>query len=435
MKLQIISINDKNSGFLMIEMIIAISLFTLFMISIYSYSMSINSLKIWSINELEILKNSVKLSDDIINNLLFNGIRYGNDSKIISINPFTFVKSNLIDSWGGLTCNPRIKFDQSKIVYYPNGLFLGNGNNSTDIDVRNSIVYLSTNSSTQSQPDFFIIDSHDPNNLKQISSLDTGPGVSSLVVAGPYVYLANTSSLSQLQIIDIHNRNSPYIISQLKLKLPTASSTPPRSTAIYYKNKFIYLGTNKWDGPELSIIDVSDPLNPTLVGSFKTDTLINDIFVYDNFVYLATSDASQMRILNISDKTDPRLISSFKSNGWEVQQGKVISLFEDTLVLGRTVGGINRINNHEIFIFSTTTDRQLSSSNDIPGGVYGLLIRLPFIYIITHSINEEFQVWDSTFKYKIYEKSLLYMPVSMVCDWSNLYFATGNENGLSILSL
>ncbi len=435
MKLQIHSINKTSKGFLIVELILVISLFSLFIISTLYLKFSSERLKIWSINELIRLKDSVKTADLFIKGSEFKGEYFGNYSKIIRLYPFEFIKSDLINSWGSSNCYPRISFYTMNSVLNFTGFDIGMNNKSTGIEVRNSIVYLTADSSILSLPDLFIIDNTDESNPRLITSLNTGPGASNLTVAGPYIYLANTSSNSQLQIIDIHNRSSAYILSEIKLPLPNASSTPPKSTSIFYHNNFIFLGTNKWEGPELSIIDVSNPSNPYIVGSFETNTLINDILVYKNKLYLATSDINQMRVIDISQKNNPRLIETFTSTGWEVQQGNIISLFEDRLALGRTVGGMNRVNNHEIFIFSTSTSVNSIFSHDVPSGVYGIIQTISQVLLLTHDMNKEFQVWDSDLSHKIYEMNLNSKPISMKCDRGTIYFATGDSRGFETLKL
>ena len=424
-----------SKGILMVEIMIAISLFMLFTISTFSLNSSMQGIKLWSLKELDILKSSSIIINRAIVNSSTTANMYGNYSSEVIEGPLRIIKSDFIYSWGESSCLQRIDFDANNVSYFPSAVFLGAGNNSTDIEVRNSIAYVTADSSIQSQSDLFIIDTNIIENPYIISAINTGPGLSSVAVAGPYIYAANTSSMSQLQIIDIHDRRFPRIISQLKLPFPQATTTAPKASSIYYKNGYIYLGTSKWDGAEFHSIDVRDPLNPKVIGSFETNTLVNDIHIYNDIAYLATSDETQMRMLDILDKENMHSIHIFSSGGWQVQQGKVIDYFEGILGLGRTVGGVNQITNHEVFIFSTSTDYLMQFSKDIPGGIYGMLIRMPFIYVLTHAPLSEFQVWDSTMSKKIYEISLNSKPVAMTCDWSRLYFATGDDGGLSVLNI
>ena len=429
---------SQTCGFLTVEIMIAFSLFALFTISTSALDSSMQNLKIWSSKEL----NNLKILADEMNLYLKNGTigkdtvfsDYGNDSSKIFIGSLNITKSDFVNSWGSPSCSQRINFDSMKVALFSQGVSLGSGNVSTDIEARDSFAYITANSSTMLQSDFFIIDASDSSNPKIISSINTGPGLSAVAVAGPYAYVANTSTNSQFQIIDIHDRKNPHLLSQLKLSLPQASTTPTIGQSIFYKNGFVYLGTSKWDGPELNIINVSDPSHPSVVGSFETNTLINDIYVVGNTAYLATSDIAQMRVLDISNKSNPVSISVFSPSGWQTQEGKVLDYFEKKLSLGRTVGGFNNISNHEVFLFSTSSYSDYIS-HDFPGGIYGIFNRSPNVFILSHLVGSEFQVWNQTLTVENFSKPLGSIPVAVSCDWSTLFIATGDEKGLSILKL
>ena len=429
MKLQIIFQNSfYKKGFLTAEIMLAFSLFILFTISTFTLLASMQRLKTLSLKELDKMKDFVYKMDNSIDLAI---VQYGNDSQVLSNYLFTLSKSDYVESWGRNSCNSRINFDQNKIKYFPNGIDMGISNASTDIEVRNGIVYLTADSATLSKPDFFIINAKNPANPVIISSLNTGPGISAIEIAGPYAFMAQASTVNQIQIIDIHNRNAPQLISQIKLPTPTPTTTAPFATSIFYSKGYVYLGTVKWVGAEFSIIDISNIHSPVVVGQFETNTLINDIYVRGNKAYLASSDEKQIRILDVSNKSNPILIDYFSPTGWQTQEGKTLDFFEGHVGFGRTVGGFNVIANHEAFIFSTTT----YISSDTAGGVYGMLLRPSFNFLLTHQGGKEFQVFDSTLKNKLFDMPLGSQPVKMACDGDKIFFATGNGLGLSILEL
>lgn len=439
MKSQIIFQNRiKNTrklhgGFLTMEILLAFSIFTLFTVSTFVLSSSMQELKIWSIEELDRMKI---LSNDIINNINLKKVAYGNDTSIFSNYLFSMAKSDYIESWGRNSCYQRFEFNKDKVQYFPQGTDLGISNPSTDIEVRNSIAYLSADSTTATRPDLFIIDTASSSVPRIMSTLNTGPGISSIEVAGPYIFAAQSSTVNQLQIIDIHDIYFPQVISQIKLPLPTPTTTAPFATSIFYSKGYVYLGTVKWAGAEFSIIDVSNIHNPVVIGTLETNTLINDIYVTGNRVYIASSDEKQMRILDISNKTNPVLIDYFSPDGWQTQEGKILDYFEGSLGLGRTVGGFNVTAHYEGFIFSTSSENiSHYISEDIPGGVYGMILHPPNIFVLTHFLNKEFQVFSTTLKNKIFEMSLGSQPLKMACDGRNIFFATGNSKGISILKL
>ncbi len=344
--------------------------------------------------------------------------------------------SDYLSTWGRDSCDTRLELSLASTSLHIEGFNLGTGNTSTDMEVRNKIVYLAADGTIASSPDLYIIDTNNPTTPSLISSLNTGPGLSALDVAGPYIYAANAGTTNQLQIIDISNRASPVLLSKFKLPLPEASTTPPFATSIFYNKSKVYLGTEKWGGKELAIIDVADPANPSYLGGFETGTQINSIYVRDNYAYLAGSDAGQLRVIDISNPASPSLTAILSPSGWETQIGKTLSYFDGKISLGRTTGGFNVLTNHEIFSFSTTSPSYpvVTSSHDIPGGVYGILDRHS-ILLATKSIGHELQLWSSDLVTKISEKTLGFQPAAMSCDTKNLYFVTGTEKGIGIMEL
>ncbi len=86
-------------------------------------------------------------------------------------------------------------------------------------------------------------------------------------------------------------------------------------------------------------------------------------------------------------------------------------------------------------MFSTTTPLTLALSHDMPGGVYSMWMRPPYVYLSTISVGHEFQLWDAGFTHPVFEKSLGFQPVKMVCDGNAFYFATGNERGIAALEV
>ena len=298
----------------------------------------------------------------------------------------------------------------------------------TDLEVRNGIAYISADSNTTTDPDLVVVDIHNTTSSMVLSSINTGPGIASIALAGKRVFAAATSIAAQLHIIRLDTLNSPIIESKFKLPLPYATATAPLASSIFYADSRVYVGTEKWDGPEFSIIDVSSPGSPAVLGSLETGTKINDIFVRDSVAYVAASDEKQMRMIDISDQYSPRLIDSFRPTGWERQEGNVISYFEDTLRLGRTSGGFNITQDHELFSWGTSTVLAHSSlipatySLDMLGGIYGIIPDRNRQFIATRQVNKELQIIGPDLSTSTAQTiSLPVPPQSITCDGNKLY--------------
>jgi hypothetical protein len=296
----------------------------------------------------------------------------------------------------------------------------------TDLQVRNGIAYVSDDSSTASDPDLFIIDFKDKNNPKVLSSINTGPGIAAFAIAGMRIYAAAASVAAQLHIIRMDSLSSLALESKYKLSPPYATATEPIASAIFFDKDKIYLGTEKWDGDEFSIIDVSNPLVPIKISSLETGSKINDIFVRDGFAYVAASDEKQLRIVDISQPAMPMLTDSFSPSGWLRQEGKRVSSFEGALDFGRTSGGYNIITDHEAFEWASSSAllsiNGTYNSVDIPGGVYGIVTDRSHIYLATRQVNKEFQIFDRSLSITTaLAYSLPVAPQALTCDGDHLY--------------
>ncbi len=317
----------------------------------------------------------------------------------------------------------------------------------TDLQVRNGKAYVSTDSTKQPDPDILIVDIHDSQHANLIASLNTGPGISAITLAGNRIFAAVTSRTAQLQVIRMPTMDSVIIESSYKLTLPYATATPALGSAIFYDKNQIYLGTEKWDGEEFNIIDVSNPAQPEKIGGIETGSKIGAIFVRDGIAYVAASDDKQLRAIDVHDPASPILLDSFNPSGWERQEGKSLSFFEDGLEFGRTSGGFNIKQDHELFAWGTSTITRIQSLNksvpqnfpipsisdsplntpvpnsvDISGGVYGIIADRSFVYTATRQLDREFQIFDHNLSTTTAKTiSLPVAPQILTCDGDNLY--------------
>jgi len=393
---------------------------------------------------------------------------YGNDrietdliASSTSSQPIQFVKvgalnlSNVADSAGTPLCSVDFS-DKNVVGSYQSAYSNANANKInptsvsitpislpinpllplTDLQVRNGIAYVSDDSSTASDPDLFIIDFKDKNNPKVLSSINTGPGIAAFAIAGIRIYAAAASAVAQLHVIRMDSLNSLVLEKKYKLPPPYATATEPIGSAVFFDKNKIYLGTEKWDGDEFSVIDVSNPTTPIKISGLETGSKVNGIFVRDNFAYIADSDEKQLRIVDVSQSGMPILTDSFSPSGWSRQEGKRVSSFEGALDFGRTSGGYNITTDHEAFEWEAATSsaalQSLSSlipisnypyhSLDIPGGVYGIVADRSHVYLATRQVNKEFQIFDhslSTTTALAY--SLPVAPQTLTCDGGHLY--------------
>lgn len=327
----------------------------------------------------------------------------------------TVTLSTIVADWssavGGDTCSPTLTGDWA----HPQLLGsadVGQNNGGTNVDVFANKAYVTADPSANGKPNFYVIDVSSPNiSLPILGSLDTNPtsgvGLAAVRVAGKYAYVANMSATSQLQVIDISTPSVPVLVKSFDV---TSAGDAAVGNSIFYASKKIYLGLTKSDGPEFYVIDVSDPLNPSVKGSFEAGTAVNAITIKNNVAYIATpwpsSNPPTKENLSVLDISNPSAginrINTFTSPDPSTMSGQSVYISKDgnTLYFGR--GGLNSANNPEFFSLDVTNpsasplpvlgSKYIPTSNDIT--VNAIAVRSNLAFLWTNDTNLGFQIWD-----------------------------------------
>lgn len=264
---------------------------------------------------------------------------------------------------------------------------LGPGNSATDLDVISKIVYLTSEASAASKPDFYVVNATDGQNPYVVSSLDVGvAGLIALDVSGSYAYAVEKND-HQLRVIDVSNQANPTVAASFLL--PDAGGG--KGLTIFYTGNKAYVGTTKDnDGKEFHIVDVSDPANPSNLGSREIGADVNKIYVSGNTVYLSTSaDSSEVILLDVSNPSDITQISTF--NATSTADGDSIYLVGIKLYLGRDSSSNTEF---QILDVSSSTSMQSLGTADVGGDVNDMAVRDTLAFLGTSDSNNEFQVWN-----------------------------------------
>ncbi|MCK4395270.1 T9SS type A sorting domain-containing protein [candidate division WOR-3 bacterium] len=97
--------------------------------------------------------------------------------------------------------------------------------------------------------------------------------------------------------------------------------------SIFAKSNLAYVG-EYIDSWQLSIYDISDVQNPSLLGACSVTVWIEDVIVDDNYAYMANF-IDGLRIFDVADSTNPYEISNYALSGYTVS----LDLYCDTLLL------------------------------------------------------------------------------------------------------
>lgn len=355
--------------------------------------------------------------------------------------------STLVSDWenavSGDTCGGALSGDW-KNPQSISSIDIGPSNEGTDLDVVNKKVYLTADSSTTGKPDFYVIDVTDPRSIPTPKSINTGPGLMAVQVAGNYAYAANASLTGQLQIIDISG-SDPTLIKSYKVPGVTGSGGQGLGNSIFYKNGRIYLGLTKTGGGlEFNVIDVSNPSSPSYKGGWDANTQVNGIYVKNNKAYVATPDTQDLKVLDVSDPANITQVDGFDANG-ELEVGKSIYVVGNKLYFGRTTTQ-NHVNHHEFYILNISGALPASTTNNdntdqipsinLAGSLNGLAIRGHLAFFATNDSTEEFQIWDISNPASITLWGSLNFPAKATaidCENNTMYLTSLSNDGLRII--
>lgn len=312
---------------------------------------------------------------------------------------------------------------------------LSPGNSATDLDVLNKIVYLASEASSAAKPDFFIVDATNGENPHIVSSINTGTGLNAVDATANYAYAGNKDTDTQLQIIDISDKNNPVLIKSFKL--PDVSGSGAIGQSVFYWDSKIYMGTKKSAGPEFHIIDVSNPLNPIALGSREFNADVNAIYVSGNTAYVASSANTELTVLNVSNPSNITVLNEYDAPG-DSEDGKIVFLANNKLYLGRTLGG-NHNDHHELHILDVSNSDSPANlgSKDLATDLNDLRVKDYLAFLGTSDSNKEFQVWNISDPANIFLWSAFNFPqVATGIDYEDniVYVSVRSNDALRIIT-
>lgn len=298
----------------------------------------------------------------------------------------------------------------------------------TDIEVIDNIAYITADSNIYSESDIMSFDLNSISSPTLISSVNSGPGLTSLIVYMDKIYTSAPSTAQQLHIFNIDSDNHITLNNKIALGLPSTSSPPTIGSTVTARNNFLFLGTEKWDGNEVEIFDIGDSSSIKHISGIEIGSKVNDLLSYEDSLFVAGSNIRQLSEYDISNIYSPTLIQEQGYTGYERQEGKSIEYFEDDLVFGRTSGGFNIIADKELFDFNQEWNIGMPNiSIDISGGIYGTVTDRKNIYFISRQADKEFGIINKFSTTSPTFFSLPVLPQSISCDGDDIYVLGKNS--------
>ncbi len=229
-----------------------------------------------------------------------------------------------------------------------------------------------------------IIDISDPSNPTHVGSIQDDnkggtaqelDGASDVYVSGKYAYVIGHND-DGLEIIDISDPSNPTHVGSIT---DNANTILDGARSIYVSGNYAYIVSDVDDG--LEIIDISDPSNPTHVGSItdNANTLLDgatDVYVHSKYAYVTASDDKGLEVLDISGLITPGAnIGSLFSSTINVSEN--LDIGNDLYVRnGLVVGGkISSLGEMSITASSTSNNAVLAVVGTGDNGAVGLFDR------------------------------------------------------------
>jgi hypothetical protein len=138
-----------------------------------------------------------------------------------------------------------------------------------------------------------------PGGLYIKAYVDTPGEAFGLYISGRYAYVADGSA--GFTVIDISNPDSPIIIGSV--------DTPDSAVDVYVSGNYAYVA-DYFSG--LQVIDISTLSNPVIVGSVATPDRAVGVYVSGNYAYVADGN---LHVIDISTPSSPKIIGSVIKTG------------------------------------------------------------------------------------------------------------------------
>ena len=148
-----------------------------------------------------------------------------------------------------------------------------------------------------------LVKSPDKVNPELTGSYNNSDDPVDVFVEGDYAYVADYHG--DLSILDISDPTNPTSVSNYT---GLVSATP---TGVFVKDSVCYVTTRQWG---LQIVDVSNPASPSNLSAYHTIDHARDVFVVGDYAYVA-DESGGVQIVNVNDPANPTNSSAIDIDG------------------------------------------------------------------------------------------------------------------------
>lgn len=194
--------------------------------------------------------------------------------------------------------------------------------------------------------------------------------------------------------------SAPTLFGLFDLTTANSGNDIANAISVAFKNPYVFLGrANSAGGSEFYVFDATNPAAPSLVGQLALNGDPNDIAVFGNYAYIASTDNSEeLQIIDVSTPSAPSLAATFDltvaNSGNNIVDGLAIDYLGGTnLYYGRANGA-----GKEFIVFNASNPLApaITGTLDLSGDPNDLKISGNNIFIASSDDASELQVVDAT---------------------------------------
>ena len=399
---------DNNRGIISVEILLAFFLWAIFLTGIASLWFSLFGPNIPLYTYIEDQNFYIDPEGTGTPKFIDRGIK-----KVEGSGGLTARISDWNNGFGKRTCRGLNSANVKQVVTEP--LMLDSANVASSMFVRGSYIFLTTNSASTTDPDFYAISIKEKTNPTVISKIDTGPGLSAVSIAGYVAYVANTSVNSQAQAIDVSDPFKLKVMWSFKVPGSNSSSTS-LGKSITSNGTSVFLGTAKSSFSELIMLSAT---SGQMIKGYEIGTGVNNIFVDKDKLFTLLPIDPELMVFNLHLETTAQYDAPGGSGN-----GKSIDIFNNDMYLGRTLGG-NELVGLDTYL-SPLYDARIGATVD------GIISTRDFLYVLTSNSQKELQVWRKSDLALSQTVDLPSRAVGIGCSGQYLYVAMGTKTPLLI---
>ncbi len=305
-------------------------------------------------------------------------------------------------------CPTKSQIDQvntTPVLFTLSNLHMSSTTIATGIAINGENVYISTNSSSTTEPDIYMYETGSLfQNHSELINLqgtkDTGPGISSMDQFGAEIFYQNTGVKNQLGVLSLRDLGI-----QKTFTIPGSNSTTNPITKVFAQHGGkIFIGTEKSVLPEIQIFD---EINNMQIGTIETNYGINDLFVSSTTLIVAGPRDPEIEVYDLSLLNSNSSSTSVlpKINTLDIPggsgNGKLLQGVGSGLYIGRTKGGEELMKYSYAYGRNGTPDLTIQDSFEelastrIGWSIDEILVCEPYIFVFTADANKELQIFST----------------------------------------